>query len=58
MWPLKLRIIKINPYNIPLGTVLEGRRKDGDASPFPYECYHREMERTCQFTSSEVEEVN
>jgi len=55
MWPLRIKIIKKNPYNIIPGEIFKGRRKDGDASPYPYEIYHQEMERTCQFTPSEVE---
>lgn len=37
-YPLRVRIVQDNDYNLPVGKVLAfARRKEGDASPFPIE---------------------
>lgn len=51
---MRAKVIKANPYNIRVGTILSVRQKDGDASPFPFtttegQCY--------QFKEDELEMV-
>jgi len=38
-FPLWFRVIKGNPYGLPIGKILRGRYKTGTASPFPVELY-------------------
>ena len=40
-WPLRIRVIKDNPYGLPVGKEFPfARRKEGDASPFSIEVKH------------------
>ena len=36
-YPLEVKIIKDNPYRLPIGKCFRGKRKEGDGSPFPIE---------------------
>jgi len=36
-YPLEVKIIKPNPYGLPIGKQFRAKRKEGDASPFPIE---------------------
>ena len=38
-YPLRIRIIKHNPYGLPIGKTFRGKRKEGNASPFPIEIH-------------------
>lgn len=54
-FPLWFKVIKGNPYGLPIGKVLRGRYKNGDASPFPVELWGNQM---YQMKLEEVEEVS
>ena len=37
LYPLRVKIVKHNPYSLPIGKTFRGKRKEGNASPFPIE---------------------
>ena len=49
-WPLNVRIVKGNPYELPKGKMLKARRKEGDGSPYPINAFP-----SYQFKDDEVE---
>lgn len=54
-YPCLFKVVKENPYRIPIGSVLRGRYKEGDASPFPVLLYLEKQ--VIQMRRSEVEEL-
>ena len=51
-FPLTVKVIKGNPYGIPIGKILRARRKEGDGSPYPIDA---QGDHNYQFTDDEVE---
>jgi len=54
-YPLEAKIIKHNPYGLPIGKIFRAKRKEGDASPFPIELYG---DRRYQMEEGEVEIID
>ena len=54
-FPLWFRVVKGNPYGLPVGKVLRGRYKKGDASPFLVELWGEQL---YQMKFEEVEEIS
>jgi hypothetical protein len=54
-YPLKVKIIKGNPYGLPIGKIFRGKRKEGDSSPFPIEI---QGDHTYQMAENEVEIID
>jgi len=60
MYPFRVRILKENPYDLPVGKVFPfARRRDGEASPFPIvvrgNCPEFFNDREYQMREDEVE---
>ncbi len=55
-YPLSVRIVAVNPYNLPIGKEFPwARRKEGDGSPFPFEVFsYAGSYRIYQLKESEV----
>ena len=51
-YPLEVKIIRPNPYCLPIGKIFRGKRKEGNGSPFPIEI---QGDQTYQMTEDEVE---
>lgn len=51
-YPLEVKIVKSNPYGLPIGKIFRGKRKEGDASPFPVEI---QGDKIYQMKEDEVE---
>ncbi len=51
-YPLEIKIVKANPYGLPIGKIFRGRRKEGNASPFPIEI---QGDRVYQMEEDEIE---
>jgi len=51
-YPLEVKIVKGNPYGLPIGKIFRGKRKEGDGSPFPIEIHG---DRIYQMAENEVE---
>ncbi len=52
LYPLQAKIIKDNPYKLPIGKIFNAKRKEGNASPFAVEI---QGDRIYQMAEDEVE---
>ncbi len=53
-YPLEVRIVKGNPYGLPVGKIFRGKKKEGHRSPFPIEI---QGDRIYQMKEDEVEVI-